>query len=79
MARQRRQEGVVHLRFTLSPAGALSQGVQVVKASGVHQLDEQAQQCVQAAAPFPPFPLDLQRERLTIELPVIYKISELER
>lgn len=77
MARQRHQEGVVRLRFTLSPAGTLSQGVQVVKASGVDLLDEQARQCVLAAAPFPPFPLDLKRDRLTVELPVIYKLSEL--
>jgi protein TonB len=79
MARQRRQEGEVRLRFTLSSAGALSQGVQVVKPSGFNLLDEQARQCVLAAAPFPPFPLNLQRERLSVELPIIYKISELER
>ncbi len=79
MARQRRQQGVVHLRFILSSAGALSQGVQVVKPSGHNLLDEQARQCVLAAAPFPPFPLSLQRERLSVELPIIYKISELER
>jgi len=79
MARQRRQEGVVRLRFTLSAAGALSQGVQVVQPSGHNLLDEQARQCVLAAAPFPPFPRGLQRERLAVELPIIYKISELER
>jgi protein TonB len=79
MARQRRQEGVVRLRFTLSAAGALSQGVQVVKPSGFNLLDEQARQCVLAAAPFPPFPLGLQRQRLCVELPIIYKISEQER
>ena len=79
MARQRRQEGVVRLRFTLSPAGALSQGVQIVKPSGYNLLDEQARQCVLAAAPFPPFPVDLQQERLAVELPIIYKISGLDR
>jgi len=79
MARQRRQEGVVRLRFTLSAAGALSQGVQVVQPSGHNLLDDQARQCVLAAAPFPPFPRGLPRERLAIELPIIYKISELER
>jgi len=79
MARQRRQEGVVRLRFTLSSVGALSQGVQVVKPSGFDLLDEQARQCVLAAAPFPPFPLDLRRDCLAVELPIIYKISELER
>ncbi|MEJ2091255.1 MAG: TonB family protein [Syntrophobacterales bacterium] len=79
MARQRHQEGVVRLRFTLCPAGTLSQSVEVVKPSGFDLLDKQARQCVLAAAPFPPFPLDLKRERLIIDLPIIYKISELER
>jgi protein TonB len=79
MSRQRRQEGMVRLRFTLSPAGTLSQGVEVVKASGFSLLDKQARQCVLAAAPFPPFPRDLKRDRLTVDLPIIYKISELDR
>jgi len=78
-ARQRHQEGVVRLRFTLCSAGTLSQGVEVVKASGFGLLDEQARQCVLAAAPFPPFPLDLKRDRLTVDLPIIYKISEVSR
>jgi outer membrane biosynthesis protein TonB len=51
----------------------------VIKASGFNLLDEQARQCVLAAAPFPPFPLDLRRQRLCVELPILYKISELER
>jgi protein TonB len=79
LARQRHQEGVVRLRFTLSAAGALSQGVQVVKPSGFQLLDTQAQQCVQAAAPFPPFPPDLQRESLTVVVPIVYKLTELGR
>jgi protein TonB len=79
MARQRRQQGVVRLRFTLCPAGTLSRGVEVVKPSGFALLDKQAQQCVLAAAPFPPFPFDLKRERLTVNLPIIYKISDLDR
>jgi TonB family protein len=70
---------VVRLRFTLCSAGTLSQGVEVVKASGFGLLDEQARQCVLAAAPFPPFPLDLKRDRLTVDLPIIYKISEVSR
>jgi len=76
LARHRRQEGVVHLRFTLSPAGALSQGPQVVKPSGFNLLDDQARQCVQAAAPFPPFPPDLKRDRLTVEVPIVYHLTD---
>ena len=77
LARQRRQEGTVRLRFTLSPAGRLAEGVQVVKPSGFELLDEQARQCVLAAAPFPPFPEELKRPSLTVELPIVYKLTEL--
>jgi protein TonB len=77
ISRQRHEEGVVRLRFTLSPAGGLSQGVQMVKPSGYRLLDDQAQHCVLAAAPFPPFPPDLKRDRLTVEVPIVYKLTEL--
>uniref|UniRef100_A0A7V4G8N1 TonB family protein n=1 Tax=Desulfobacca acetoxidans TaxID=60893 RepID=A0A7V4G8N1_9BACT len=75
-ALQRHQEGVVRLRFTLSAAGTLDQGVEVVKPSGVQVLDNQARACVQAAAPFPPIPPDLKRDRLVVEVPVIYRLSD---
>lgn len=76
LARQRHQEGVVRLRFTLSAAGTLAQGVQVVKPSGFQILDDQARQCVLAAAPFPPFPAELPRDQLTLEVPIVYELKE---
>jgi periplasmic protein TonB len=75
-ARQQRQEGIVRLRFTLSAGGSLAQDVQVVKPSGFQLLDDQARHCVRAAAPFPPLPRELQRSSLTVELPIVYKITE---
>jgi protein TonB len=77
ISRQRHEEGIVRLRFTLSPAGALSQGVQMVKPSGYHLLDDQARHSVLAASPFPPFPPDLKRDCLTVEVPIVYKLTEL--
>ena len=76
LARRHQQEGVVRLRFTLSPAGALSQGVKVVKPSGFQLLDDQARQCVLAAVPFPPFPPNLKRNSLTVEVPIVYKLTD---
>ncbi len=76
LARQRHMEGVVRLRFTLSATGALCQGVHVVKPSGFSVLDEQASQCVLAAAPFPSFPPELQRDFLTVEVPIIYRLKD---
>lgn len=75
-ARQHHQEGTVRLRFTLSAAGSLAQDVQVIKPSGFQLLDDQARHCVRAAAPFPPLPRELQRSSLTVELPIVYKITE---
>jgi len=75
-AREKQQEGVVRVRFSLSASGALSQGVQVVRPSGYNLLDEQARQCVLAAAPFPPLPRDLNRDRLIIEVPIVYRLTE---
>ncbi|MDI6854470.1 MAG: TonB family protein [Deltaproteobacteria bacterium] len=77
LARARHLEGVVRLRFTLSNTGALSQGVQIVKPSGVDVLDEQASQCVLAAAPFPPFPPELHKNSLTVEVPIVYQLKDL--
>jgi protein TonB len=77
LAKARHLEGVVRLRFTLSNTGALSQGVQIVKASGFDVLDEQASQCVLAAAPFPPFPPELRKNSLTVEVPIVYQLKDL--
>jgi len=77
LSRQRREEGVVRLRFTLSAGGTLAHGVQMVQPSGFHLLDSQAQQCVMAASPFPPFPPELRRDCLTVEVPIVYKLTEM--
>jgi protein TonB len=76
LARARHMEGEVRLRFILTHSGALSRGVQIVKPSGFSVLDEQASQCVLAAAPFPPFPPDLRRDSLTVEVPIIYCLKD---
>jgi protein TonB len=69
-------EGVVRLRFTLAATGALSRSVQIVKPSGFSVLDEQASQCVLAAAPFPPFPPELRRDSLIVEVPIVYRLMD---
>lgn len=77
LARQRHEEGTVRLRFTVSSAGCLTQGVQMVQPSGSQLLDDQARHCVLAASPFPPFPPDLKRDCLTVEVPIVYKLTEM--
>jgi outer membrane biosynthesis protein TonB len=48
----------------------------MVQPSGSPLLDDQARHCVLAAAPFPPFPPDLKRDCLTVEVPIVYKLTE---
>jgi protein TonB len=76
LARARHMEGEVRLRFILTHNGALRRGVQIVKPSGFSVLDEQASQCVLAAAPFPPFPPELRRDSLTVEVPILYRLQD---
>lgn len=76
IARARQMEGEVRLRFTLNHTGSLSREVQVVKPSGFSVLDEQAVQCVRAAAPFPPFPPELRKDSLTVEVPIVYRLKD---
>ncbi len=52
MARERGIEGVVHLRFKLTPAGAVEK-VEIVESSGSDILDDASRQAVYQAAPMP--------------------------
>ncbi|MBW1992293.1 MAG: energy transducer TonB [Deltaproteobacteria bacterium] len=76
LARARRMEGVVRLRFTLSRTGSLNRGIRIIKPSGFSLLDEQAARCVRAAAPFPPFPPQLRQDHLTVEVPIVYRLKD---
>ena len=76
LARARHLEGEVRLRFTLNKSGRLSREVEIVKPSGFAVLDEQATECIRAAAPFPPFPPELQKDSLTVEVPIVYRLKD---
>lgn len=76
LSRQRGHEGVAQVRFTVAASGSLQGGVQMVNSSGYSQLDKQAQQCVRAAAPFPPFPAELHKSQLTVIVPVAFRLSQ---
>ncbi|MBW1916560.1 MAG: energy transducer TonB [Deltaproteobacteria bacterium] len=75
LSRQRGHEGVVRVSFTLAPSGTLMGGVRIVSSSGHHLLDRQARECVLAAAPFPPFPPTLHKTRLTIIVPIAFRLT----
>ncbi|MDD3580860.1 MAG: TonB family protein [Desulfobacca sp.] len=75
MSRQRGHEGVTQVRFTVAASGSLMGGVQMLNSSGYRLLDQQAQKCVQAAAPFPSFPAELHKSSLTVVVPIAFQLT----
>jgi len=73
-ARRERQEGTVTMRFTLDRSGrVLSSHIQ--RSSGAVDLDEEATQMVDRAAPFPPFPRSLERSTLDLMVPIEFVLK----
>ncbi len=75
-ARRKRQEGITHLRFTLNAQGALLSW-SIDGSSGVDSLDQEAGQMVSRAAPFPPIPPELAKDRLTLTLLVDFNLKDI--
>lgn len=74
MARRLGVEGRVVLAFTLRDDGRLAE-VHVAESSGSELLDEAALQAVRDAAPFPPFPDGIGRERWDFTLPLYFALN----
>ncbi len=74
-ARENGLEGKVWLEFTLLKNGKIV-GLKIVKSSDYGVLDRAALNSVEAAAPFPPFPKGINRNRLNIRLLVRFKLQE---
>lgn len=73
-AKLRRQEGVVHIEFTLTSNGAL-QNLKIFKSSGSRALDEATLKMVRKAAPFDPFPSTIPEAALKFKFPVRYNFE----
>ena len=67
-ARLRNIEGAATVRVTVRKSGALA-AAHLTKSSGSKTLDKACMQAVRRAAPFPPFPKELARNSLQINLP----------
>lgn len=74
MARRQLQEGVVVLRFTIAASGRI-ESTGVNRSSGHSLLDQEAKETVHRVGVFPPFPPGLDRDRLTIEVPLAFRLS----
>ena len=73
LARRQHLEGVVVLQFTIYADGRI-ENPQLKRSSGHTVLDEEAQETVRRVKSFPPFPPGLGRERLTIEIPLAFRL-----
>lgn len=72
-ARQARQQGVVVVRFTVDRNGNVS-GVAIKRSSGHDILDQATLALVQRVAPLPRMPVSMQRESITLALPIDYSL-----
>jgi len=74
-ARKLGREGTVLVRFELDRAGALVSW-RIEKGSGLDELDREVESMVHKAAPFPPFPDDMDRDRLVLVVPVSFSLKQ---
>ncbi len=72
-ARKARQQGVVTVRFTVDRAGNIS-NVSIKRSSGHEVLDQATLDLVRRVAPLPRFPSSIQRDSITLSLPIDYSL-----
>lgn len=72
-ARQARQQGVVTVRFTVDRAGNVT-GISIKRGSGHDILDRATLDLVRRVAPLPRMPGAMQRDSITLSLPIDYSL-----
>lgn len=71
LARMRREEGVVNVRFILDRAGLLLDG-RIIGSSGRSSLDQEAIAMMQRSSPFPKAPREIAGDRIEFTAPVAF-------
>jgi periplasmic protein TonB len=74
MARQRNIQGVVVIVFTISASGQIDT-YRVSRSSGQDLLDSASRETIRRVGKFPPFPAELNRQKLTIEIPLAFRLA----
>lgn len=74
MARQRHIQGIVMVRFTIQGGGQVG-SFQISHSSGQDLLDEAAKNTIRRVGQFPPLPIDLNRQQLTVEVPLAFRLK----
>lgn len=72
-ARQARQQGVVTVRFTVDRQGGVT-AISIKRSSGHEVLDRATVDLVRRVAPLPPMPASMQRDSMTLSLPIDYSL-----
>jgi len=72
-SRSRREEGVVHLNFTMDRAGNVL-GARIARSSGYQALDQETLELARRAAPLPAPPDELAGNPLTLTVPVRFSL-----
>ena len=73
-ARKARQQGVVTVRFTVDRSGNISDA-SIKRSSGHELLDRATLELLQRVAPLPHMPASMQRESVTLVLPIDYSLK----
>lgn len=72
-ARKARQQGIVTVRFTVDRNGNVS-GAGIKASSGHAVLDDATLALLQRVAPLPKFPASMQKDSVTLSLPIAYSL-----
>ncbi|MDD5731134.1 MAG: TonB family protein [Candidatus Omnitrophica bacterium] len=73
-AKQDQMQGTVILGLRLDSTGALLE-IEVKQSSGYNIFDENAVNMVRKLSPYPPFPAELNKKELRIDIPIVYKLE----
>lgn len=68
-------EGAVHLSFTVLFNGR-SKDIKIVRSSDSKILDEEAIETIKRAGPFPPFPKEINRDFILMEVVLIFNLEK---
>ncbi|OUR74403.1 hypothetical protein A9Q78_00745 [Methylophaga sp. 41_12_T18] len=74
-SRRRNEEGIVTLFFVVSRDGKVTES-RISKSSGYKRLDDAVLKMLRKAAPLPPFPDEMEKESLSINIPISFKLTD---
>ena len=74
-AMRNQTQGIVSLKFFVFSGGSIG-SVLIVRSSGSKLLDEEALNTIKRASPFLPIPLDVQQNKITIHVSIIFSLKQ---